>query len=80
MLGVQMIERDLIAGRSRAGVAAARGRVPGRPPVPTGEKLDAAGKMRESGRHSMGAVARSLGVGRATLYRWINRDHPECPA
>jgi len=75
-----MIERDLIAERSRAGVAAARGRVPGRPPVPTGEKLDAARTMQEFGGHSMAAIARSFEVGRGTLYRWINRDHPECPA
>lgn len=79
MLGVQMIKRDLIAGRSRAGATAARG-VPGCPPVPTGEKLDAARTKQESGGHSIAAIARSFGVGRATLYRWISRDHPECPA
>lgn len=64
-------ERDLIRDRTAAGLAAARarGRVGGRPSVLTGERLTLARSMYESKEHSVAAIARVLGVGRATVYR-----------
>jgi DNA invertase Pin-like site-specific DNA recombinase len=63
-------EREIIRERTRAGVAAARarGRVGGRPPAMTPEKLAAARTMRAS-KHTMPAIAKALGVSVATLYR-----------
>jgi DNA invertase Pin-like site-specific DNA recombinase len=65
-------ERHIIRERTRAGLAAARarGRLGGRPPVLTAEKLDAARMMREQKR-TMPEIARALGVSRATLYRHL---------
>jgi DNA invertase Pin-like site-specific DNA recombinase len=64
-------ERDLIRDRTTAGLEAARarGRVGGRPPALTGERLDLARSMYESKQHTVAAIARVLGVGRATVYR-----------
>jgi DNA invertase Pin-like site-specific DNA recombinase len=68
-------ERQIIRERTRAGLAAARarGRVGGRPPMLTAEKLDAARMMREQKR-TMPEIARALGVSRATLYRHLALD------
>ncbi|MGZ4306083.1 MAG: recombinase family protein [Solirubrobacteraceae bacterium] len=65
-------ERRIIRERTRAGLAAARarGRLGGRPPLLTPEKLDAARLMREQQR-TMPEIARALGVSRATLYRHL---------
>jgi DNA invertase Pin-like site-specific DNA recombinase len=65
-------EREIIRERTRAGLAAARarGRLGGRPSVITDEKLTAARLMREE-KHSMRAIATTLGVSRATLYRHL---------
>jgi DNA invertase Pin-like site-specific DNA recombinase len=66
-------ERELIIERTQAGLAAARarGRVGGRPAVLKGEKLDAARQMYESRRYTVAAIARTVGVSRATLYRHL---------
>jgi DNA invertase Pin-like site-specific DNA recombinase len=68
-------ERELITERTRAGLTAARarGRLGGRPPVLTGEKLQTAKRMYESRDYTVAAIARSLGVSRATLYRRLIR-------
>ena len=65
-------ERQIIRERTRAGLAAARarGRLGGRPPLLTPEKLDAARMMREQKR-TMPQIAKALGVSRATLYRHL---------
>jgi DNA invertase Pin-like site-specific DNA recombinase len=65
-------EREIIRERTRAGLAAARarGRPGGRPSVITAEKLAAARLMREQ-KHPMCAIATTLGVSRATLYRHL---------
>jgi DNA invertase Pin-like site-specific DNA recombinase len=62
-------ERELIRVRSQAGreVAKAAGRLGGRPRKVTDEKI----AMRERGDMSMSAIARSLGVGRTTLYEYL---------
>ncbi len=68
-------ERQIIRERTRAGLAAARarGRVGGRPPMLTAEKLGAARMMRVQKR-TMPEIARALGVSRATLYRHLALD------
>lgn len=63
-------ERSLIVERTSAGLAAARKRGVrvGRPPALTPAQVKHACALIESGE-SPGAVAKSLGVSRATLYR-----------
>jgi DNA invertase Pin-like site-specific DNA recombinase len=64
-------ERDLIRERTQAGLTAARarGRLGGRKPVMTTEKLTAARRMYTSQNLPVAEIARVLGVSRATLYR-----------
>ncbi|MBB1255364.1 recombinase family protein [Streptomyces sp. OF3] len=66
-------ERDLIKDRTRAGLAAARaqGRTGGRPAVMDADKL-AAAKARKANGESVTAIAKALGVSRATLYRALS--------
>ena len=66
-------ERDLIRERTVAGLAAARarGRQGGRPSVWTPEKLATARAMYESGQHDVSAIARVLGMSRASVYRGL---------
>lgn len=63
-------ERSLIVERTKAGLAAARnrGQVLGRKPAVTLTKMDHARKLLEAG-DSPTNVAKSLGIGRSTLYR-----------
>lgn len=64
-------ERDLIRERTMADLAAARarGRKGGRPTVRTAEKLATATAMHNSGGHDVSAIARVLGVNRASVYQ-----------
>ncbi|KRF44599.1 hypothetical protein ASH01_11445 [Terrabacter sp. Soil811] len=64
-------ERDLIRERTTAGLAAARarGRNGGRPTVWTPDKLKVARDMYESREHDISAIARVVGVSRASVYR-----------
>ena len=68
-------ERQLIRERTQAGLKAARarGRLGGRRPVVTDEKLRVARDMLAGGQHTMQQIADTIGVGRATLYRHL--DH-----
>ncbi|MEE1743226.1 recombinase family protein [Streptomyces sp. NPDC006641] len=63
-------ERSLIKDRTRAGLEAAKtqGRTGGRPAVMDADKL-AAAKARKANGESVTAIAKALGVSRATLYR-----------
>ncbi|MGW0731525.1 recombinase family protein [Streptomyces sp. NPDC002851] len=63
-------ERSLIKDRTRAGLEAAKaqGRTGGRPAVMDADKL-AAAKARKAKGESVTAIAKALGVSRATLYR-----------
>ena len=67
-------ERDLIRERTAAGLAAARarGRRGGRPPVMTAHKLQVAREMYGSGEFSVSAIAQTLGISRASLYRHLD--------
>jgi DNA invertase Pin-like site-specific DNA recombinase len=71
-------ERDLIRERTAAGLAAARarGRRGGRPTVWTTEKLATARSMHASGQHDVAAIARVLGVSRASVYRGLAQPPP----
>jgi len=64
-------EKELIRERTMAGLAAARarGRVGGRPTVWTQDKLRTARSMRDSGDYDVTAIAKVLGVSRASVYR-----------
>jgi DNA invertase Pin-like site-specific DNA recombinase len=66
-------ERDLIRERTTAGLAAARarGRHGGRPSVLSGHKLQVAQEMYVSGQYSVAAIAKTLGVSRASIYRHL---------
>ncbi|MGW7584107.1 recombinase family protein [Kitasatospora sp. NPDC054768] len=65
-------ERSLIKDRTRAGLDAAKaqGRIGGRPNALDADKLAAARARRAKGE-SVTAIARALGVSRATLYRHL---------
>jgi DNA invertase Pin-like site-specific DNA recombinase len=66
-------ERDLIRERTSAGLAAARarGRQGGRPSVMTAHKLQVAQVMHGSGQYTVAAIAKTLGVSRASIYRHL---------
>jgi DNA invertase Pin-like site-specific DNA recombinase len=68
-------ERDLIRERTSAGLAAARarGRHGGRPSVLTGHKLRVAQELYRSGEYTVAAIAKTLGVSRASIYRHLTR-------
>ena len=69
-------ERDLIRERTTAGLAAARsrGRRGGRPSVMTIDKLQVAREMYRSGQYTVAAIATTLGVSRASIYRHVSRS------
>jgi DNA invertase Pin-like site-specific DNA recombinase len=68
-------ERDLIRERTSAGLAAARarGRRGGRPSVMTVHKVRVAEEMYRSGEFTVSAIAKTLGVSRASIYRHLTR-------
>jgi DNA invertase Pin-like site-specific DNA recombinase len=67
-------ERQLIRERTIAGLSAARarGRNGGRPSKMTPEKLRVAREMYDSKEHTLEVIARTVGVGRITLYRHLS--------
>ncbi len=75
MAAMAEMERDLIRERTRAGLDAAksRGRTGGRRKVMDKGKMDAARKLLDAGTPATD-VAKTLGIGRATLYRALNTD------
>lgn len=66
-------ERELVRERTQAGLAAARasGRTGGRPSTLTEEHVALARQMKADG-YQVTAIARALGVSRATIYRHLN--------
>jgi DNA invertase Pin-like site-specific DNA recombinase len=72
MASLAQMERELLAERTRAGLAAARrrGRVGGRKRRMTPGKVESARKLLGSGMAPRD-VAQNLGVSIPTLYRWV---------
>jgi DNA invertase Pin-like site-specific DNA recombinase len=72
---VAEMEREVTRERVNAGLAAARqrGRIGGRPPVVTLERLRLAQRLRTDGE-SVPAIARQLGIGRTALYEALKRS------
>ncbi len=72
MASLAQMERELVAERTKAGLAAARsqGRVGGRKRKMTKSKIESAKKLLASGSLPKD-VARNLGISIPTLYRWI---------
>ena len=66
-------ERELIRERTHAGLAAARarGRNGGRPTVMPPDKVAAARQMYDSQQYTVEAIAKVLGVSRASIYRHL---------
>ncbi len=66
-------ERELIRERTVAGLAAARarGRHGGRPTVMPPDKVATARQMYDSKQYTVEAIARVLGVSRASIYRHL---------
>lgn len=60
------------ADAAPGGGAAARRRRPGRPPALGREQVEAARRMHAAGTHSVDAIAATLGVSRATVYRHLD--------
>jgi len=72
MASLAQMERELIAERTKAGLAAARkaGRVGGRKRSMTPTKIEAARTLMQQGTPAKD-VAATLGVSVPTLYRWV---------
>jgi len=66
-------ERSLIRERTMAGLAAARsrGRVGGRPPVMTAEKIKVARNLYQARDLTVEEIAKTIGVSRKTVYRHL---------
>src|SRR5215212_9251126 len=75
-------ERDLIRERTNAGLAAARarGRKGGRPKALLDpKKIALAQALYDDERHDVATICRTLGISRATLYRYLERDGKPTP-
>ena len=72
MVAFAELERDMIVERTRAGLEAAKaqGRTGGRPTVVSEDVLTVA-RARKAKGESVSAIAKALGVSRATLYRHL---------
>jgi DNA invertase Pin-like site-specific DNA recombinase len=75
-------ERDLIRERTRAGLAAARARGrrgghPRSPAVDTSKKVAIAQALYDDQRNGIADICQTLGVSRATLYRYIRTGRGE---
>jgi DNA invertase Pin-like site-specific DNA recombinase len=75
-------ERDLIAERTNAGLAAARarGRKGGRKPLMTPRKANVAREMYDGGQSTVAEIAETIGVSRATVYRHLSRGNAKVSA
>ena len=71
-------ERDLIRERTQAGLAAARarGRLGGRPKkLADVKQVELARTLYDGGQADIDTICVTLGISRATLYRYLKRDH-----
>lgn len=66
-------ERDIIRERTNAGLQAARarGRKGGRPKALTGKKVAMAQELYNNKLNAIADICKTLGISRATLYRYI---------
>ncbi len=74
MIGaIAEFEHDLMAARTRDGLAAAaaRGKLGGRKPSYTPEQARQAKRMQDEGELTAAEIGRVLGVSRATVYRMV---------
>jgi len=73
--GLSQFEADLIAQRTREGLAAARarGRLGGRPKIAP-DKSSMAVKMYDSNNFSVEEICKSCNIGKSTLYRLMNES------
>lgn len=73
------LERDVTVERTHAGLAAAKakGRVGGRPRVMDTKKVKSARVLYERGDHTVAEIATMLGVGTATVYRYLSQDYSD---
>ena len=71
-------ERDLIRERTQAGLAAARarGRKGGRPRKLTPKTIALTRTLYADGRTDVATICATLGISRATLYRYLGPDQP----
>lgn len=71
MAALAEFERSLLSERTLAGLEAARarGRVGGRPPKMTPDKVKIARQMHDAKEHTVEVIAQTLGVSRKTIYR-----------
>ena len=67
-------ERELIAERTRAGLAAARGRKGGRPRKMDQATLKAAQALLANTDETAQAITKRFGIGTGTLYTYLNGD------
>jgi DNA invertase Pin-like site-specific DNA recombinase len=69
-------EREIIRERTIAGLesARARGRHGGRPRALDEGKAKLARRLKNEGNHSVDEIRAMLGVGRSTLYRYLNSN------
>ena len=75
-------ERDVIRERTHAGLAAARarGRLGGRPrKLADAKQLELARTLNDGGQTDIATICQTLGISRATLYRYLKAD-PVAPA
>lgn len=73
MSAIAQFERDVIADRTREGLASARarGRLGGRPRIPNGDTQKAV-KLYGTGQYSLKEIEELTGVKKATLYRRLD--------
>lgn len=73
MAAFSQLERDTLVERTKAGLAAARaqGKLGGRPRALTAANIKTAQALYDSGDHTVAEIARVLGVGEATVYRYV---------
>ena len=74
MSALAQFERDVIADRTREGLASARarGRKGGRPPI-DGDKIRKAVKLYRSGEYSVKEITELTGVRKSTLYKNLRK-------
>ena len=78
MASVAEFERDLIVERTHEGLAAARarGRVGGRRPKMTPNKIAQARAMYDGRKHTIAEIAETFSVTSSTIYRHLDPDRP----